>query len=72
MPRYELDQVQVIPLFLLQFACLREILSRVLFVFTTQVTGLTQSFGESATKMGEDIQQKVNSLAAFDLEVRNS
>lgn len=34
-----------------------------------QVTGLTQSLGESAAKMGEDLQQTVNSLAAFDLEV---
>lgn len=34
-----------------------------------QVTGLTQSLGESAAKMGEDLQQKVNTLAAFDLEV---
>ncbi|CAM9104784.1 unnamed protein product [Scytosiphon promiscuus] len=33
-----------------------------------QVTGLTQSLGESAAKMGEDLQQTVNSLAAFDLE----
>ncbi|CAN0291531.1 unnamed protein product [Ectocarpus sp. 6 AP-2014] len=36
-----------------------------------QVTGLTQSLGESAAKMGEDLQQKVNTLAAFDLEEIN-
>lgn len=35
-----------------------------------QVSGLTQSIGESAAKMGEDLQQKVNTLTAFDLEVR--
>lgn len=34
-----------------------------------QVTGLTQSIGESAAKMGEDLQQTVNTMAAFDLEV---
>ncbi|CAM9259600.1 unnamed protein product [Pylaiella littoralis] len=33
-----------------------------------QFSGITQSIGESAAKMGEDLQQKVNTLAVFDLE----
>lgn len=36
-----------------------------------EVSEITQSIGESAAKMGEDIQQTVNTLAAFDLEVRS-
>lgn len=39
------------------------------WVFHCQVSGLTQSLGESAAKMGEDLQQTVNTLAAFELEV---
>eukprot|EP00904_Undaria_pinnatifida_P003062 jgi/Undpi1/12757/HiC_scaffold_6.g02425.m1 len=37
-----------------------------------EVSEITQSIGESAAKMGEDIQQTVNTLAAFDLEEMNN
>ncbi|CAM9152847.1 unnamed protein product [Ascophyllum nodosum] len=36
--------------------------------FGTQVSEFTHTLGKSATKMGEDIQQKVTTLTAFDLE----
>ena len=31
---------------------------------------MTQTLGEGAAKMGQDLQEKVNTLATFELEVR--
>lgn len=37
-----------------------------------QVTDITQNLSDGAAKMGQDLQEKVNTLATFELEVRNT